>query len=237
MRLKPMTAYMVERGLLAGGLVAGQLLLSSGAWAGPEGGVVVRGSGTITRVNQYQTHIGQESQNLLMNFDSFDLSVDESVNITQPDASSWFVGNVLSSAPTEIFGSITANGKVALVNPRGVIFGKTARVDAASLFASGLAVDVNELFEGGEVNFESLEGEGGFVLNQGVIQASIGGSVTLLGETVSNEGVIVATLGQVNLASGIRAVVNFGPEQPIGFEVTEEVLENNEGLNAAVSNT
>jgi len=75
------------------------------------------------------------------------------------------------------------------------------------------------------------------VLNQGVIQASTGGSVTLLGEAVSNEGVIVANLGHVNLVSGREAVVSFGPEKLIGVQVTKEVLENSQGLRAAVENS
>ena len=90
------------------------------------------------------------------------------------------------------------------------------------------------MFESGE--FEATAGTGGYVVNHGLIAASVGGSVSLLGETVTNTGVIVATLGQVNLASGSRAVVNFGSEQLLGIEITEQVLENNEGLKAAVSN-
>ena len=85
--------------------------------------------------------------------------------------------------------------------------------------------------------FEAESGVGGYVINHGVINASVGGSVTLLGESVTNTGIIVATLGQVNLATGNKAVVNFGPDQLIGIEVTEEVLENNESLKAAISNT
>ncbi|MFT4853068.1 MAG: fibronectin-binding autotransporter adhesin, partial [Bacteroidia bacterium] len=235
-RLRPLAAYMLEQGLLATGLIAGQLLLAPLTYAGPEGGVVISGQGNVNTISPTHTDINQQSQNLLMNFDSFDVSSDESVLITQPNAGAWFVGQVEGGSPTSIFGSITANGKIALINTSGVVFGENARVNAAGIFASSLGVNANDIFSG-NIELEAAPGSGGYVVNHGLIQASVGGSVTLLGETVSNSGVIVATLGQVNLASGNKAVVNFGPEQLIGIEVTEAVLENNEGLKAAVSNT
>ncbi|MFT6518263.1 MAG: filamentous hemagglutinin family protein, partial [Candidatus Azotimanducaceae bacterium] len=235
-RLRPLTAKMLDRGLLGLSLLASQLLLAPLAQAGPEGGVVISGQGQVNQISPVQTNINQQSQNLLMNFDSFDVDSNESVQISQPNASAWFVGEVLGGAPTNIMGSITANGKVALINPRGVIFGETATIDAAGIFASAMKLDAQQIFDG-DSQLQAEQGDGGYVINQGVIQASVGGSVTLLGETVSNSGVIVATMGQVSLVSGSRAVVNFGPEQLIGIEVTEAVLENNQGLRDAVSNS
>ncbi|MCH7742157.1 MAG: filamentous hemagglutinin N-terminal domain-containing protein, partial [Proteobacteria bacterium] len=228
---------MLEKGLLASGLMASQLLLAPLAIAGPEGGVVVSGKGSVTSVSPLETHIAQESQNLLMNFDSFDVGVDESVLITQPNAAAWFVGRIVGGSPTAIFGNITANGRIALVNPRGVIFGETSSISAASVFASSLDLNTDDLFSGEEITLQAVTGAGGYVINHGLISASLGGEVTLLGETVANTGVILATLGHVNLASGSRAVVRFGSEQLIGIEITAEVLENNAGLRAAVSNT
>jgi len=236
-RLRPLASHMIRKGLLAGSLIAGQLLLAPSVYAGPEGGVVVSGQGSVTKVTDLDTTILQDSQNLLMNFDSFNLTADETVLITQPNAAALFVGQIIGGSPTAIFGSITANGRVALVNPRGIIFGKTATINAAGIFASALGISGEDIAGGGNVNFEASSGNGGYVINHGVINASVGGAVSLLGETVTNTGIIIATLGQVNLASGSRAVVNFGADQLIGIEITEEVLENNLGLKAAVSNT
>ncbi|MDZ7685026.1 MAG: filamentous hemagglutinin N-terminal domain-containing protein [Gammaproteobacteria bacterium] len=235
-RLRPLTAHMIRRGLLASGL-AGHLVFAPLAKAGPDGGEVVTGEGSVSKPSATETHIDQQSQNLLMRFDSFDVDADESVLITQPNATAWFVGEIDGGRPTSIFGSITANGQIALVNPHGVIFGETASISAAGIFASGLSLEANDIFEGGEAEFKAKSGPGGYVVNHGVIAASMGGSVNLLGETVTNSGVIVASLGHVNLSSGSRAVVSFGPEQLIGIELTEKVLENTEGLESAISNT
>lgn len=236
-RLRPLARQMIETGLLAGSLMASQLLLAPLAYGAPQGGVVVQGQGSVTHVNSRDTHINQQSPNLLMNFDSFNLAKDESVRISQPGASSVFVGQILGGSATRIYGSINANGQIALVNPHGVIFGKTATINAAGVFASGLAVDTKKIFDDGKVNFKSVSGTGGYVINRGVIAASVGGSVGLLGESVTNEGVIMANLGHIHLASGSRAVVDFGPDRLIGIQVTDPALENSLGLKSAVSNS
>ena len=43
-------------------------------------------------------------------------------------------------------------------------------------------------------------------------------SLVLLGESVANTGIIMATLGHVNLAAGSKAVVTFGSDQLLGVE-------------------
>ena len=129
--LKPLTSYMLEHGMLATGLLTGGLLLAPLAYSAPEGGKVIEGQGSISEVSELDTHISQLSQNLLMEFESFDLTQDESVLISQPNAAAWFVGNIVGGSPTAIFGSISANGKVALVNAQGIIFGETSSVSAA----------------------------------------------------------------------------------------------------------
>ena len=235
-RLKPLVRAMAEGGLLGSLVLAGGLGLSQNVFAGPEGGVVISGAGSVSQVAPKVTHIDQYSQNLLMNFESFDVAADESVQILQPDITAWFVGRVVGGSPTSIFGAISANGQVALVNPRGVIFGESSTVDAAGVFASGLNVNSDTPFDG-QVNFAATDNAGGSVINNGLISASTGGTVTLLGETVANNGVVRATLGHVNLAAGRKAVVSFGDEGLLGVEVTESVLRNNEGLRAAVTNS
>ncbi|MFN3237490.1 MAG: hypothetical protein ACE37D_10555, partial [Pseudomonadales bacterium] len=93
-----MLSAMLEKGLMASTLLGGQLLLAPLAAAGPEGGVVVSGQGSVTRLNALDTKIDQQSQNLLMNFDSFDLNADESVLISQPNAAAWFVGQIVGGS-------------------------------------------------------------------------------------------------------------------------------------------
>jgi large exoprotein involved in heme utilization and adhesion len=63
----------------------------------------------------------------------------------------------------------------------------------------------------GNYDFQTLaDGSEGVVVNRGLLQASMGGSITLMGSAVSNEGLILAELGQVTLAAGSSASLDFG---------------------------
>ena len=56
----------------------------------------------------------------------------------------------------------------------------------------------------GSLTFSDIDGLNSSVINYGLINASTGGSVTLLGEQVANHGLIAANLGSVNLAQHIE---------------------------------
>jgi hypothetical protein len=62
------------------------------------------------------------------------------------------------------------------------------------------------------------------VVNQGRLQASEGGYIALLGKTVSNEGVISATLGAVAMASGNKITLNFEGNSLVDVTIDEGTL-------------
>ena len=205
------------------------------AFAGPEGGEVIGGDGTITYGDDTTT-ILQESDNLAIDWDSFDVGSDESVLFIQPDSDSIALNNILSNHGSTILGQINANGHVILVNPNGVIFGAGSVVNAGGILASGLRIDP-DAFMNGDYVFSAVDGLNGFVLNQGLINAAMGGSVALIGTQVGNEGVISAQLGSVTLAAGKEAVVTFDADGLLGVTVTKAVLQDDIGVNAAVVNS
>ncbi len=56
--------------------------------------------------------------------------------------------------------------------------------------------------------------------------------VSLLGRQVSNEGVINARLGAVNMAAGKEAVLTFESDGLIGVRVTKAILQDELGIDA-----
>ncbi|PIG26406.1 filamentous hemagglutinin family protein [Janthinobacterium sp. 35] len=182
--------------------MAAALMLGYGslALAGPAGGTVVAGQASITGAPG-STVINQGSQNAVINWASFNVGKGESVQFVQPNSNAVALNRVLGSDGTTILGNLSANGKVFIVNPNGVLFGQGASVNTAGLVASTLDIS-NSDFMSGKYQFS---GNGtGKVLNQGSISAP-GGYVALLGANVSNEGTIQARLGSVALAAG-RAI-------------------------------
>jgi len=77
----------------------------------------------------------------------------------------------------------------------------------------------------------------GVVINSGLLNAATGGSVSLLGKQIENNGLISAKLGSVNFAAGREAVVTFDNEGKVGVRITEALLESDIGVDPAVVNT
>src|SRR5690606_32965880 len=115
------------------------------------------------------------------------------------------------SNPSQIFGNITANGQVFLTNPNGVHFGKSATVDVGGLVATTHGVDAAEFMAGNTTL--TRNGATGSVVNEGQLNAALGGYIALLAPEVRNSGIIVAKLGTVALAAGEAFTLNFDGAQ------------------------
>jgi filamentous hemagglutinin family protein len=187
------TPRLVQNGLA----IAVALALGANAYALPTGGAVSAGSATIAG-GTGTTTINQSSQNVAINWQSFSIGQGEAVKFVQPNSNSVALNRVLGTDPSNILGSLSANGKVFLVNPNGILFAQGAQVNVAGLVASTRNITDGDFMAG---NYKFSGTGSGTVVNQGSINAD-GGYVALLGASVSNEGTIVAKLGTVALAAG-----------------------------------
>ncbi len=88
--------------------------------AGPTGGQVVGGSGSISQSGLDTTTINQTSQNMSIDWQSYNLNANERVQYIQPNSSSISLNRILSQNGSTIAGRIDANGQVILVNPNGI---------------------------------------------------------------------------------------------------------------------
>jgi filamentous hemagglutinin family protein len=202
-------------------LLAAALSLSAGiAQAGPTGGQVTGGSGTITQGGSTTT-ISQSSQNLFLNWQTFNIAPQETVDFVQPNASAIAVNRIVGTNGSTILGHLDANGQVYLINPNGVIFGKGAQVNVGGLVASTLAFDPSTIGSASK----TFSGTGtGSVINEGAITAATGGSVALIGNHVGNTGVISAQLGTVALGAGSATTLTFNGTNLVKMQVDQSVL-------------
>jgi filamentous hemagglutinin family protein len=182
--------------------LAAGVMLACGAssWAAPQGGTVAAGSATIVSTPGVTT-INQGSQKAALNWQSFNIGQGETVRFVQPGSDSVALNRVTGADASSILGHLSANGKVFLVNPNGILFGRDASVNVGALVASSLNLSDADFMAGRY----AFGGEGrGAVVNEGAIHAD-GGFVALLGAEVRNDGAISARLGTVALAAG-RAI-------------------------------
>ena len=152
----------------------------------PTGGNVVGGAGNIGATGNQMT-VTQNTQNMIVNWNTFNIGSQAGVNFVQPNAQSTALNRVLSADASSIMGSLTANGRVFLINPNGVLFGNGARVDVGSMVASTLNI-TDSNFMAGKYVFEKGAAAGSIV-NQGTITAKDGdfGCGVCVGEPATNK--------------------------------------------------
>jgi len=204
------------------------------AIAGPAGGQVVGGSGSISQ-SGLNTTINQTSQNMAIDWQSYNLNANERVQYLQPNSSSISLNRILSQNGSTIAGRIDANGQVILVNPNGIFFTPTSIINVGGIIASGLNIQPNDFMNGHYMFNEVLDTDGA-VINSGIINASLGGNVALIGKQVENDGFIVANLGAATLAAGKQAVLTFDQDGLLGVRISKEILQEELGIDPAVIN-
>ena len=204
------------------------LALDAGAL--PTGGTVVAGQASLSQSGSTLT-VNQSTDRAILEWQSFNIGKDAAVHFNQNSASSVALNRVTGGTRSEIYGSLTANGQVYLVNSAGVLFGNTAQVDVGGIVASTLDI-TNDDFLAGKNRF--VQGSGsGEVINQGSITARDGGTVALIGSSVSNTGQIVANGGNVALAAGQQVTFAAGANGhlQIAVDASEaQMIVNNGGL-------
>lgn len=175
----------------------------------PQEGQVVVGEATFSTAGNKMT-IKQTSPTTQIDWKSFDIGKDKEVKFEQPDANSVAYNRVTGGNASHIQGKLTANGKVYLANPNGVIITQGAEINVAGLLAT--TKDLERISENGNSNSNSnqftrkpKDGQVLKVLNQGKITAK--DFVVLNGDEVINEGEInvekdAAKNGKVYLSSG-----------------------------------
>ena len=177
------------------------------AFAGPEGGSVAAGSANIAS-QAGATTITQTTDRAVVNWRGFSTSAGETVRFNQPGATSVTLNRVTGDAASRLDGSLTANGRVFLLNPNGVVFGAGARVNVGGLVASTLSMTDADFMAGRHNLRQDPAKPLAAVVNQGSIRTAPGGRVALVAPVVSNDGTIVAPGGEVALTAGTRATVN-----------------------------
>jgi filamentous hemagglutinin family protein len=170
--------------------------------------------------------VHQTSNSATLNWSSFNIGANGKVVFQQPTSNAVALNRIFDSNPSSIFGALTANGQIYLINANGFLFGKTATVNVAGLLASSLnltdstfangiiaplqnSAPALEEFTGNSQNFSS-DTTGPKITNTGSITVQNGAQLTAADEgrlllaapSVVNAGALSAPDGQIVLAAG-----------------------------------
>ncbi len=155
--------------------------------AHPTGGVVVGGSATISQTAS-QTTINQSTQRGAINWQTFNVGSQQSVDFVQPSSSAVTLNKVVTPNPSQIAGKIDANGQVIIENQSGVIFYKGSQVNTAGLMVTAAASSdaaTRAFINGGQLALDQAANPNAAVVNQGQITIKQAGLAALVAPQVS----------------------------------------------------
>ena len=214
--IRPFTAQ--RRALMTGtAMMLVGLAMASPASADPTGGTVVAGTAAIDAAPALTT-ITQTSPRAIINWTDFDVGADQAVAFRQPDASAVTLNRVNSADASRIDGSITANGRIFIVNPNGVLFGGGARLQVGGLVATTADIRDASFMAGIDAFDRPSTNTEARVENAGLISIADTGIAALVAPTVVNRGTITASLGAVTLGGHATFTLDLAGDGLLAFD-------------------
>jgi len=192
-------------GLLALSIAIAWSALPSVAIANPTGGVAVVGQATFVNNGNkllVTTQNGANGNYSAINWQSFSIPTGSTTYFQQPTAASTSINRVVTNTPTQIFGTLSSNGNLVLVNQAGIAVGAGAVVDTNGFTASSLAMSDADAMAGrlrfGDGNISTA----GVSVNGNILARS--GDIVLLGGKVNTgaDALVQAPNGSAILAAG-----------------------------------
>jgi filamentous hemagglutinin family protein len=228
--LKPLASSV--RTVLAGAFLAGGAV-EADSLPVPAGVFVSSGSADQSVAGNTMT-INQYTDRAILNWKSFNIGAENTVQFEQPSAASIALNRIYQNDPSRIFGRLSANGQVYLLNQNGFLFGKGSQVDVNTLLVSTLNITDDTFQRGitkvidqdgraalvGDAKVYRLDEHGNFVLDENGNRAKIGiefaegssvktansGRIIAAAPSVVNKGDLSAPSGQILLIAATDKV-------------------------------
>ena len=152
-----------------------------------------------------------------LNWQSFNVPAGSTTRFVQPSVASTSINRVVGPDPSAIFGTLSSNGRLVLVNPNGITVGAGAVVDTAGFTASTLRMTDADLLAG---RLRFADPVGGLLKVDGSVLAREG-DVVLIGSRVETgpQALVQSPQGATVLAAGQKVEVTGRGLEGIVFEV------------------
>lgn len=220
--------HLMATALTATGLVAMGSSALADNWtdhvADEAGGISIDTS--IPNTTNIQQHLNQ----VTVRGDG-DINAGWTVNVAQPSSSSKYILYDVENDPTEIMGTLKANGAIYIFDQNGVIFGKDSVVNVGSIIvgagtiADGVITPDTSL----EQDLANIAPTKEIELN-GALTVAEAGVAGFVAESIKHTGFINAKLGTVVFASGKKLTLDlYGDnlfEIAAGDEVENALIDN-----------
>jgi filamentous hemagglutinin family protein len=173
--------------------------------ANPQGMTTVAGSATSqTTGSQLAVTVGQ---NTFLNWSSFNIQPGEITRFIQPGPGSIVLNNINDANPSQIWGSLSANGSVILANAHGFYFGPNSSIKIGGNFVATTSPLTPDYGSGSAWQFSGMPPLASIV-NYGTVQVGQNKSLYLIAQQIENHGNLEAPGGSVGLYSGKKVLVS-----------------------------
>jgi filamentous hemagglutinin family protein len=166
---------------------------------------VIEGDAHLSKSDTANQCLISAKDQTILHWDRFSIASSEEVRFVQPSSHAAVLNRVTGKGGSELLGRLSSNGKVFLINPRGVLIGPNAQIETSSFIASSLDLLDQDFLLAADLRFFG-DGDGD-VVNLGSIASSIG-DVLLIARNVRNEGSLSAPHGLAALAAGCDVLVH-----------------------------
>ncbi|MGE4240293.1 filamentous hemagglutinin N-terminal domain-containing protein [Ramlibacter sp.] len=177
-----------------------------GLRAQPAGAQAVHGTASVVQQGSrtiVTTANGAGTSHSVIDWQSFSVPGGTATQFVQPGATSTSINRVHGSDPSRIFGTLSSNGRLVLVNPAGIAVGAGAVVDTAGFTASTLRMSDADALAGRHVFGDG--GAAGALSVDGRVLARSGDLVLLAPDIHVGEGAVLKSdTGATLLAAGRR---------------------------------
>lgn len=198
------------------------LLCVTSLFAAPKGFKPQKGNSTLSQDGN--TTLIKSGNKAIIHWDSFSIDAQEQVHFQQADSHSRVLNRVMGKARSNIYGTLSSNGQVYLINPHGIYIGPNGRIEATGFVGSTLNLLDVDFWEGKTLFFH--EPGKGSIQNLGTVHCPAG-DIVLIARAIQNEGTLNAPSGNVAMAAGVEVLLKPEGDQRISI-LTDLVLPNGE---------
>ncbi len=172
--------------------------------------------------------VTQDAARAVINWNTFNIGKNASATFTAANSSQITVNRVVGpqNDPSKIYGTLTANNRIFILDKNGVVFGKNATIDVGGLIAStGDLADIGAFVDGtGSFVLQNVDANPAAAIeNNATINVADSGLLAFVAPYVHNSGTINAKLGKVTLASGSKVTVDLTGDNLISIAPDDKV--------------
>ena len=186
------------------------------AFANPTGPHVVNGTATFRFPAPNVLRI-TNSPGAIINWQGFSIGAGEFTRFIQQSPSSAVLNRVVGPDISRIYGTLSSNGRVFLINPSGLVVGPGGVIDTAGFVGSTLNMPDGD-FIAGRLGFQG-DASAGRIVNHGWIHTAQGGHVILVAPQIGNTGLISTPGGELILAAGQKLSITSLDLDGVQFEI------------------